>query len=186
MGQLNNCLSSIADYLCEELPLVVGKNLDHRRKHKAEENVNHGNGRKFSSRPAKKSSSLVVEVMTGVCNLVDTKSVELVREVVDGIHVKVNIVLSIDGLKAELIEEVWSTQLFTFKLFLDLLIRKVRVHSLCSAVSDDAGSKLLFSLKLFIFKAFVSALPVSGSKLEAGFDKSSFQNIFSKDDHWLV
>jgi hypothetical protein len=32
----------------------------------------------------------------------------------------------------------------------------------------------------------ISALPVSSSKFEAGLDKASIEDFFSKNNHWLV
>jgi len=138
MRQLDHSFSTIADDLVEHFLFLVGHNLHHGSKYKTEEHVNHGNSWQSSSGPTEEAASFVVIVFASKGDLVDVEGIKFISEVVDRVHIEVNVVLPVKSFKSELVQEVRSSELFTLKFLLDFFIREVHLLGSFATVRHDA------------------------------------------------
>lgn len=101
--QVQHQLTVVADDSLEILLWLISHDLHEWCEHEAEKDVDHGHVWKPSAWSAEKSTTFVVVVLAGEGHLFNVQRIKLVGEIVDGVNLKIDKVLSIDGLEPELI-----------------------------------------------------------------------------------
>lgn len=167
VSQINLELPSITNNLLEVLFVLIGDDLNHWSKNAAVQSVNYRLVGQSSAASRQKSAILIVESLTSVGDLTDVDWIQLEAKVVDTVKLKVDKVVSFDGFKPCLIQEIRPAQVFALQFFSDLVVRKEGVGSFSTVIVHDARSKLISSLEVIIIDALVPATSLPQAKLEA-------------------